>query len=120
MKFSIFFLAIISFSSSLLIGCGSSNDESVKTPWTEKEKGEFAHNCFTSTRFSLAQMKIVATEAQIKEVCDCTANTIEAEYNFDAAKRIPKAKVESILSAALQKCAPELMKHPAADSVIGF
>jgi molecular chaperone GrpE (heat shock protein) len=117
MRAPLYFIATALIAAVVLNSCGAQPNQTERKPWTEEEHSEFAHNCFTSTRFSLSQMKIAATEAQIKEVCDCTARSIEAEYNFDAAKRIPKKKVESILSEALQKCAPELMNPSTTDTL---
>ncbi len=89
--------------------CGGGENNDAKKPWTAKEKQEFKDGCFLSTRFSLEQMKQAADSANIVSICACTADEIESQYNFEAAKRIPKAEINKILEKALAKCAPEAM-----------
>lgn len=100
-----------------LSSCGSSEPQE-KEAWTDAQKKEFKDNCFTSTRFSFQQMGKPLADAQINTICDCTAQEIESQYSYKAASRIPKAKVQEILSAALEKCAPDVMAQAAADTIV--
>ncbi|RYD97336.1 MAG: hypothetical protein EOP54_11215 [Sphingobacteriales bacterium] len=105
------FLALV------LSSCGNQTEEQEKKAWTAPQKKEFKDNCFTSTRFSFEQMGKHLDSARISTICDCTAFEIESQYNYDAASRIPKAKIQAILGAALQKCAPDMMDAPDTDSL---
>lgn len=95
-----------------LSSCGNQAGQQEKKAWTDAQKKEFKDNCFTSTRFSFEQMGKPLDAARIGTICDCTAQQLESQYNYDAAKRIPKAKIQDILKAALEKCAPDVMEMP--------
>lgn len=99
-----------------LSSCGNQPEQQEKKAWTAAQKKEFKDNCFTSTRFSFEQMGKPLDAARIGTICDCTAQQLESQYNYDAATRIPKAKVQDILKAALEKCAPDVMETPNIDS----
>ncbi|MBL7707117.1 MAG: hypothetical protein JNM21_16350 [Taibaiella sp.] len=99
--FSLFSLALSS--------CGNQPQHQEKKAWTDAQRKEFKDNCFTSTRFSFEQMGKPLDAARISTICDCTAQQLESQYSYDAAKRIPKAKVQDILKTALEKCAPGVM-----------
>lgn len=100
-----------------LSSCGSQPENQEKKAWTDAQKKEFKDNCFTSTRFSFEQMGKRLDSSRISTICDCTALELERQYNYDATSRIPKAKIQSILSAALEKCAPDMMDAPDIDSL---
>ncbi|GEM_PF-1285180 len=100
-----------------LSSCGNQPENQEKKAWTEAQKKEFKDNCFTSTRFSFEQIGKPLDAARINTICDCTALELESQYNYEATKRIPKAKVQEILRAALEKCAPDIMETPDADSL---
>lgn len=101
----------------LSISCGNDAANEPKKPWTEKERKEFRDGCFLSARFSFEQMKQAVDSADIVSICDCTADEIEAQHNFAAAKRIPKAEVNKILEKALEKCAPQAMEPETMDTM---
>ncbi len=100
----------------LLSSCGTQPENQEKKAWTDSQKKEFKDNCFTSTRFSFEQMGKPLDAARISTICDCTAQQLESQYNYDAATRIPKAKVQEILKTALEKCAPDVMDTSGIDS----
>lgn len=100
-----------------LSACGNRSDQGPKEAWTAEQKKEFKDNCFTSTRFSFEQMGKQLDSTHISNICDCTAAEIESKYNYGAASRIPKAEIQSILKAALEKCAPDVMNAPNTDSL---
>lgn len=100
-----------------LSACGSRQDQGPKEAWTAEQKKEFKDNCFTSTRFSFEQMGKQLDSTRISTICDCTAAELESKYNYGAASRIPKAEIQSILKAALEKCAPDVMNAPDTDSL---
>lgn len=98
--------------------CNSDVKNEAKTPWTAKERQDFRDGCFLSARFSFEQMKQNVDSVDLITICNCTADDIESQYNFAAAKRIPKAKINEILEKALAKCAPEVMFKQAVDSSV--
>lgn len=100
-----------------LSSCGNQPEQQEKKAWTAAQKQEFKDNCFTSTRFSFEQMGKPLDAARINTICDCTAQQLESQYNYNATKRIPKAEVQEILKAALDKCAPDVMETPNTDSL---
>lgn len=108
---------VVAFFALMLSSCGNRQDQAPKAAWTAEQKKEFKDNCFTSTRFSFEQMGKRLDSARIVTICDCTATEIESKYNYGAASRIPKAEIQSILKAALEKCAPDAMSAPNTDSL---
>lgn len=112
---STFYLALIALS---FCSCGDQPGQQEKKAWTATQKKVFKDNCFTSTRFSFEQMGKPLDATRINMICDCTALELESQYNYEATKRIPKAKVQEILRIALEKCAPDLTGTPTTDSVV--
>lgn len=100
----------------LNISCDNDAANEPKKAWTTKERKEFRDGCFLSARFSFEQLKQNVDSADIVNICDCTADEIEAQHNFAAAKRIPKAEINKILEKALEKCAPQVMEQRDADT----
>lgn len=111
---SALFFALSAF---LLSSCGTQPENQERKAWTNAQKKEFKDNCFTSTRFSFEQMGKALNDSRINTICDCTSQQLESQYNYDATKRIPKAKVQEILKVALEKCAPDVMDTPDTDSL---
>ena len=114
MKFFLWTLSAV-FALSLS-ACGGDTESDTKTAWTAKERKVFREGCFLSARFSFEQLKQQVDSADIVTICNCTADEVESQYNFAAAKRIPKAEIHKIIGDALVKCAPEAALDQNADT----